>query len=223
MTMRKACDAVLFDFDMTLADSSQAIHHCTNMLAKYFDLREVSLAEVKAGIGLPIEDSWRLYWGDFQQEWLDYYRSNFRGEEQARIRLFHDAAATIEALRAAGIKVGVASNRRFASRAIAEVGLTELLDVVIGLEDVERAKPEPDCLIKGFEKLGVAPGDGLYVGDTDIDMKTALAAGTPGIGITTGNFDERGLLEAGAWKVLSRLGELPSLIVKISGENPKVW
>lgn len=223
MTLRKTCAAVLFDFDMTLADSSQAIHYCTNMLAKHFGVREVSLAKTMAGIGLPIEDSWRLYWGDFRQEWLDYYRANFRGEEQARIRLFHDAAGTIKELRAAGIKVGVASNRRFAARVIAEVGLTELLDVVIGLEDVERAKPEPDCLIKGFEKLGVAPGNGFYVGDTDIDMKTARAAGTLGIGITTGNFDENGLLEAGAWRVLSKLGELPGLVIKLSGENPKEW
>lgn len=223
MTTRKTCEAVLFDFDMTLADSSHAIHYCTNMLANRFGVREISLAEVKAGIGLPIEDSWRLYWGDFQQEWLDYYRANFRGEEQARIRLFNDAAGTIEVLRAAGIKVGVASNRRFAARAIAEVGLTELLDVVIGLEDVERAKPEPDCLIRGFEKLGVAPGNGLYVGDTDIDMKTACAAGTRGIGVTTGNFDENGLLAAGACRVLSRLSELPALLDELSGENPKAW
>lgn len=223
MTTYKQRKAVLFDFDMTLADSSHAIHYCTNMLAKHFNVKEVSLAEVKAGIGLPIEDSWRLYWGDFHPEWLDYYRANFRGEEQARIRLFHDAADTIEALRSTGIKVGVASNRRFAARAIAEVGLTELLDVVIGLEDVERAKPEPDCLIKGFEKLGIAPDEGFYVGDTDIDMKTASAAGTLGIGITTGNFDENGLNAAGAWRVLNSLNELPGLIAELGGENPKAW
>lgn len=219
MTKRRKCAAVLFDFDMTLADSSHAIHYCTNMLAKYAGVREVSLAEVKAGIGLPIEDSWRLFWGDFRQEWLDYYRANFRGDEGARIRLFPDAAATIATLRQAGVKVGVASNRRFAARVVEEVGLTELLDVVVGLEDVERAKPEPDCLIKGFGVLGVAPEDGLYVGDTDIDMKTACAAGTLAVGVTTGNFDETGLLAAGAWKVIRGLGELPGLLTALDRES----
>lgn len=220
MTTCGKCEAVLFDFDMTLADSSRAIHYCTNMLARYAGVREVPLAEVKAAIGLSIEDSWRLFWGEFKQEWLDYYRSNFRSEEQARISLFHDAARTVEKLRASGVKVGVASNRRFAARAVDGVGLAGSLDVVIGLEDVERAKPEPDCLIKGFAALGVAPGRGLYVGDADIDMKTALAAGTLGVGVTTGNFDENGLLAAGAWRVIASLGELPALISGLREEHP---
>ena len=68
--MTKDTKAVIFDFDMTLADSSYAIHHCSNLLARKFGLEEVSREVVLAGIGLPIEDCWRLYWGDFKEEWL---------------------------------------------------------------------------------------------------------------------------------------------------------
>lgn len=218
MTASGKCHAVIFDFDMTLADSSRAIHYCTNRLAAHAGLRKIPPDEVRAAIGVPIEDSWRSFWGDFKQEWLDYYRANLRGEEQARIKLFPDAARTLRELRASGVMLGVASNRRFAARAVEAVGLTGLLDVVIGLEDVTRAKPEPDCLIKGFAGLGAAPENGLYVGDTDIDMKTARAAGTTGIGVTTGNFDENGLLAAGAWRVLDCLGKLPGLVAGLRGE-----
>lgn len=217
MVTRKKCEAVLFDFDMTLADSSYAIHYCTNLTAKKFGFREIPYAEVKASIGLPIEDSWRFFWGDFKQEWLDYYRANFRGDEHSRIKLFPDAVGTVEILRASGRKVGVASNRRFAVRVVEQVGLAGLLDVVIGLEDVKRAKPEPDCIIEGFEKLGVAPERGIYVGDTDIDMKAARAAGVRGVGVTTGNFDKAGLAAAGAWRVLDGLGGLPGLIAGTAG------
>ena len=76
--MTKDTKAVIFDFDMTLADSSYAIHHCSNLLARKFGLEEVSREVVLAGIGLPIEDCWRLYWGDFKEEWLGYYRDEFR-------------------------------------------------------------------------------------------------------------------------------------------------
>lgn len=205
----KRFDAVLFDFDMTLADSSGAIFHCTNLLAKAHGLREVPMAEVKAAIGLPIEDSWRAFWGDFQQSWLDYYRSHFRGDENTRIKLYPNAAPVLKELRQSGKKVGVASNRRYAARAIEAIGLTPLLDVIIGLEDIERAKPEPDCLVKGFGALGVSLEHGIFVGDTDIDMKTAAAAGVRSVGVTTGNFDKEGLLAAGAHIVLDDLGELP--------------
>ena len=94
------------------------------------------------------------------------------------------------------------------------MGLTPMLDVVVGLEDVERAKPEPDSLLKGFEILGVAPSEGLYAGDTDIDMMTTVAAGCRGIGMTTGNFDKRALSEAGAWEVKDDLGEIPLLFAE---------
>lgn len=212
MTTHKKCEAVLFDFDMTLADSSDAIHHCTNLLAKEFGLREISHAEVKAAIGVPIEDSWYGFWGDFKQEWLNHYRAHFRDDEIARIKLFPSAFPTVKALKVKGKKLGVASNRRFAFRAVGETGLASLLDVIIGLEDVERAKPEPDCLIKGFEKLEVELENGIYVGDTDIDMKTATAAGIRGIGVTTGNFGAAELMAAGASLVLDELSRLSVII-----------
>lgn len=211
----KRCDAVLFDFDMTLADSSGAIFHCTNLLAKVHGLREVSLAEVKSAIGLPIEDSWRAFWGEFQQSWLDYYRSNFRNDEVSRIKLFPSALPVINELKESGKKVGVASNRRYAARAVETVGLTSLLDVIIGLEDIEKAKPEPDCLIKGFGDISVDLKHGVYVGDTDIDMKTAVAAGVYAVGVTTGNFGKAELIAAGASIVLDDLSELPRALKDI--------
>lgn len=202
---------VLFDFDMTLADSSYAIHHCINMLAKTLGLQEVSRETVLASIGLPIEGCFRAYWGDFRQEWLDLYREKFRSEEQGSLRLYPHALSTLAALRAKGVKVGVASNRRFARHVTDITGLTPLLDAIVGLEDVKRAKPEPDVLLVGLERLGVAPGDGLYVGDTDIDMQTAVAANIRGVGVTTGNFDAQGLKAAGAWLVLDDLSGVAAL------------
>lgn len=211
MFCSKKIKAVLFDFDMTLVDSSYAIHHCTNLLASHLGFEEVSREKVLAAIGLTIEDSWRSFWGDFRQEWVDHYRSSYRDEEQARLKFFPNTLSTLEDLRSKGIKVGVVTNRRFARRPVEYMGLSSMLDVVIGLEDVERAKPEPDPLLKGFGMLGISPTEGLYVGDTDIDMITSAAAGSLGIGMTTGNFDEPGLKRAGAWRVMDDLGEIPPL------------
>jgi phosphoglycolate phosphatase len=214
MTAKNKIKAVLFDFDMTLVDSSYAIYCCTNMLAQHLGVREVSREEVLASIGLTIEDSWRSYWGDFRQEWVDYYRANYREEEQARLKLFPGTVSTLETLRSRGIKVGVVSNRRYARRPVESTGLKPLLDVVIGLEDVERAKPEPESLLKGFNALDTEPELGIYVGDTDIDMKTSVAAGSRGIGMTTGNFCECELRNAGAWRVLDDLRDILPLIAE---------
>lgn len=209
--MTKDTKAVIFDFDMTLADSSYAIHHCSNLLARKFGLEEVSREVVLAGIGLPIEDCWRLYWGDFKEEWLGYYRDEFRGVEQTGIRLFPNTVAALEELRAKGVRTGVVSNRRFARRVVDATKLTPCMDVIIGLEDVTNAKPDPEALFKAIGKLGVGADEAVYVGDTDIDMKTAVAAAVRGVGVTTGNFGEDGLAAAGAWRVCSDLIEVPGL------------
>lgn len=60
--------AVVFDFDMTLADSSYAITDCTNRLAQEHGLRKVTREEVLKTIGMPIRDSWLQLWGEFKEE-----------------------------------------------------------------------------------------------------------------------------------------------------------
>ena len=83
--------------------------------------------------------------------------------------------------------------------------------MIIGLEDVTHAKPDPEPLLTALSRLGVEPAQAVYVGDTDIDMKTAAAAGVRGIGVTTGNFGAEQHLAAGAWRVCDSLAEAAAL------------
>ncbi len=204
--------AVIFDFDMTLADSSHAIHKCTNLVAAKFGLPTISRERVLEGIGLPVEESWRLYWGDYKDEWLAYYRENFRGLEQSEIRLFTNVLSALSKLRAAGVKTGVASNRRFARKVVEGVGLAPYMDAVVGLEDITKAKPDPEALFTAMGRLGAGAENSFYVGDTDIDMKTSVAASVRGIGSTTGYFGKEKLAGAGAWRVVADIAEVPPLL-----------
>ena len=65
---------------------------------------------VMAAIGLTIIDSWKMYWGEFREDWLAEYREKFRGEERKMLRLFPDTIPTLDALRGAGVKTGLVSN-----------------------------------------------------------------------------------------------------------------
>lgn len=209
--------AVLFDFDMTLIDSSYAIADCTNRLARAMGLREVSREEVLGVIGLPIEDSWIALWGHSQPEWLDYYRGHFRNVEQDGFREFPGTRSLPTALRAEGIRTGVVSNRRFARTAVEKCGIAELFDTIVGLEDVTHPKPDPESLFVALDRLGVAPDRALYVGDTDIDMKTAAAAGVRGVGMTTGHFRDAALRAAGAAWTCGDLREILHLLRQEDG------
>ena len=197
--------AFLFDFDMTLVDSSYGIHHCTNLLAEHFGLNNVTRAQVLYTIGFTMEESWKYLFGAFKEEWLQYYRENFRELEESKLKLFPNTVKTLETLHTKGYKVGVVTNRRFAMRPIKATGLEQLLDVVVGLEDGKPPKPDPYILLKGSELAGALPSEVVYVGDTDIDMKTAASANVRGIGMTTGNFSGTELSAAGAWRTMDDL------------------
>ena len=204
-------DAILFDFDMTLVDSSYAIHRCINLLADYAGLKPVSREKVLKNIGLKIEDCYINFWGEFKQEWLDYYRELFVAEEKAGLILYPGVVETLNDLKEKGLRIGVASNRHNVTSVLEATKLSEYLDVSVGLNDVKNAKPSPDILYKGLDTLGVSYKNGVYVGDTDIDMQTTVAAGIRGVGTTTGNFSSKELKAHGAWRVIDNIKEIMTL------------
>lgn len=209
---RQPVAAVLFDFDMTLVDSSYIITECTNLLADAKGLPRVTREELLKVIGLPIEESWRVLWGRFDETWLEFYRSNFREREQGGFIKFPGTIEVPELLKEMGVKVGVVSNRRFAHMAVEKSGLSHLFDTVVGLEDVGNPKPNPESVLLALERLGIEAAWAVYAGDTDIDMNTAVAANVRGIGMTTGAFEREHLLNAGATWVCDDMREIPGLL-----------
>ena len=211
---KPAARAALFDFDLTLMDTSYAITDCTNMLADEFGLKRVTRDEMIKLIGLPILDSWIALWGESRPEWLDFYRGELRAKEHSGFREFPDTRNALGRLRANGVLTGVVSNRNKARGAVEECGLAPLFDVIIGAEDVSSHKPHPDPLLKAMSLLGVEPGAAFYTGDTDIDMKTARSAGVRGIGVTTGAFGAEELISAGAEITCANLDGAADFILK---------
>jgi pyrophosphatase PpaX len=60
---------------------------------------------------------------------------------------------------------------------LARYGIDPLLDLVLGLEDVSRPKPDPEVVDKALRRFGAAAGEALLIGDSDKDLQAARAAG----------------------------------------------
>lgn len=211
MSTLKEIKAFLFDLDMTLIDSSYAIHTCTNMLAEDYGLKKVTREEVLATIGLPIEKCWEQLWGRYEVEWLNHYRTNFKKEETEGIRLFPNTITTLRTLRERGYKTAVVTNRKYPDTPIKWAGIDKHLDLMLGTAELKHTKPHPEPLLTACAALGVKPEEVIYTGDTDIDIKAARAAGIGAVGVTTGNFTAKKLEAEGAWKVINDLSELLSI------------
>ncbi|MDR1313041.1 MAG: HAD-IA family hydrolase [Deltaproteobacteria bacterium] len=204
--------AVLFDFDMTVADTASSILTAMNMFAAEMGLREVTSEDLMKAIGLTLEETWMSYWGRCEPEWPDYYRSRYKTQEISGFRPFPDTLPVLAKLRFAGVKTAVVTNRWMARLAVESSGLAGQFDAIVGAEEAERPKPDPDPVLKALAILGVPPESAVLIGDSHLDMLAAVAAGATAIGVSTGGTSPEGLYEAGARSVCGRLGEAMGLI-----------
>ncbi|MDX6274917.1 MAG: hypothetical protein QOJ92_2127 [Frankiales bacterium] len=114
------------------------------------------------------------------------------------LRPFDGAADLLEALQARGLHVVLATSASPDElERVAKVLPIDEYDVVGG-EDVENAKPEPDLVAAALAKAGVPAERAMFIGDTVWDVEAASRAGVPCIGLLTGGISMSELIGAGA-------------------------
>ncbi len=175
--------AVFFDFDYTLGDATDAIFagftHGMTLLGWPVPEREA----VRKTVGLPLELAYTNLTGDADPEHQQQFRTAFssvaRPMQAQGVPLFSGAAELLRALHQKGIRIAVASTKQrgVLEGILGKHGLLDVLEFVIGGDDVEHMKPAPDCLFLGLERMGLTPDELLFCGDTTIDASTARNAG----------------------------------------------
>jgi phosphoglycolate phosphatase-like HAD superfamily hydrolase len=93
------------------------------------------------------------------------------------------------------------------------MGIRDLVDVLVGTDEVPHGKPAPDSALLALKQLRVEAADTWYVGDALSDVAMSLAAGMRPLGVTTGACSEEQLLEAGAELVVSSPDEVAAVIL----------
>jgi 2-phosphoglycolate phosphatase len=207
--------AVLFDLDGTLIDSYDAITASVNHVRGLHNLPPLSEPEVRTKVG---RGAIRLMVdtvgvGDPQanvNEYLAHHPSVLR----SGTRLLPGVIETLTYLHGKKYRLGVCSNKpvAFSRELLTFLGLEPLLDLVIGPEDVARPKPAPDMILAALTRLGLAPGDALYIGDMVVDIETARAAGVTVFVVPTGSETIERLDAAKPDRRLSGLRDLIDLL-----------
>ena len=73
-----------------------------------------------------------------------------------------------------------------------------LFDFPVGMKEGMRKKPAPDAVLQVLEHFGAAREDAVFIGDSDVDVQTALNAHLTCVGVTWGFRDREVLENAGA-------------------------
>src|SRR5699024_7332358 len=100
--------------------------------------------------------------------------------------VFPGVRRALETLRAAGIRLGVCTNKNqdLAETVLEELGLADFFSVVLGADSVPEPTPAPGQLLAVLTSLDANPGTLLYIGDSMIDEATARAANVPFLATT---------------------------------------
>ena len=117
---------------------------------------------------------------------------------------------TVDELRKRGMRLGVVTSKRreLALQGLALFGLDGAFEFVIGSDDCERHKPDPEPVLMGCGRLGLEPAACAYVGDSPFDLQAARAAGTTAVAALWGMFPEEVLAAEGPDAMCRRPEEL---------------
>jgi phosphoglycolate phosphatase len=175
--------AVLFDFDYTLGDSTEPIvASCTAALAA-LGWPAPEREAVRLTIGYTLEDGYTILTGDKDEDHRHQFFLQFKAHAQpimARDTVLCPGAGEVLAwLKEAGIPAGIVSTKD--SEAVDAIfrkeDLRQTLALIVGGRDVKKAKPDPEGLNVAIERLGIDKSHILFCGDTVIDAETARRAG----------------------------------------------
>ncbi|WP_186200487.1 HAD family hydrolase [Burkholderia gladioli] len=206
--------AYLFDFDLTLADSSDAICFCATAALGDMGQAVPPRERIEDSIGLTLEQTFAFLTGNQDAALAASYRSRFVAHADrvmvGMTRFYPDAVALLAELHARRIPVAIVSTkyRYRIEQILRHLDLAQLVTVIVGHEDVGRHKPDPEGLLKALDLLGVKADEAIYVGDHTADQQAAAAAGTRFVGAVTGKISSAQWRERGCRAIERELGEV---------------
>ena len=210
--------AVIFDFDLTLADSSPGFEACHRYAAERLGLTPPTLDAVRRSIGTPPHLAVPMLYGPAVDgrvdEYLDIYQPHADKVMGPLTLILPGARETLQRLTDAGIPFAIVSQklRYRVEEVLQREGLLDAFACVLGGEDVPAFKPHPSGLLLALGRLGVSASDAIYVGDTTIDAEAAANAGLRFVAVLTGPTTREDLASYTTAAILDSIGSLPDLI-----------
>lgn len=218
-------EAVLFDLDGTLLDSAGDVATALNCTLSDFDLGRIEPDEVRRMIGggaqVLLDRALRHLGrdaGSVQSQALTHrFLSHYDCLVHYDASDTHVYAGVVDGLRelhAQGLRLAVVTNKHqgIATRLLHRLKLGGWIEAVIGRDNCERGKPDPQPLRLACETLNVEPGHALMVGDSANDVAAARAAGIAVVCVPYGYTEGLDPRSLACDAYVETLAELPALL-----------
>lgn len=213
-------EAVLFDLDGTLIDTVDDIGDAVNRVLsnRRFPTHSSSAYRKFVGDGakmlieraLPEEHRNNETIDACLKEYIEDYSRNYN----VKSKLYYSIPHLLDTLKTKGLKLAILSNKPddISKNCVKTFLSTWDFDIVLGQRDSVPRKPNPQGALEIAKRLSIPPSHFLYLGDTAIDMKTAVSAGMYPVGVLWGFRPLKELLENGARAVIEEPIEVLDII-----------
>ena len=218
----KKYDTVIFDLDGTLLNTLEDLTNSVNFaLARYgFTCR--TMAEVRGFLGNAAARLMELSIPDGinnpqYEKCLTDFRNYYSENMQNKTVVYKGIMELLEQLSKEDYKIAIVSNKSDkAVKELNQVYFGKYIKVAIGESENVSIKPAPDTVFKALEELGSTVDKALYVGDSEVDVKTAKNSGMICVGVTWGFRDREVLEQNGADYIIDRPQELLKIIAYLN-------
>ena len=216
--MYKAC---IFDLDGTLTDTLESLTFSVNATLDELGLEHISRDQCRRFVGdgakklveRALEAS-----GDPQmkmaEEAVSIYKRIFSKNCTYLVKPYDGIMDMIQELKKKGLKTAVFSNKPHLQTidVVETVFGKDVFDHIQGQKDGFPRKPDPKGLFEILSEFQISPEECIYVGDSEVDMKTGISAGIKTVGVNWGFRGKKILEDAGAYATIDKAGELLKLI-----------
>ena len=193
---------IILDFDGTLGDTTSVIVRTTQATIKELGLPARTDQECASMIGLRLVEIPPVLFPGHEVDG-DLYASTYRRifnifNTDGAVTLYPNVLETLKELKDRGLTLTIASSRSNASLSdyISKLGLSSVISLILGANDVKEGKPNPEAVNRTLEKYGVRPEEAIVVGDTVFDINMGKNAGTRTCGVTYGNGSRESMADA---------------------------
>ena len=181
--------AVIFDLDGVMVDSEGLHVEAWQVL---FDREGIAVADEEHdhGVGMVDADWIRWLFGRRGQQadavwWSEAKREIYAGILKSNVRPFPGVQELVRRLHGE-FRLAIASNswREDIETVVGALGVADRFRVLVGKQDVERHKPDPQIYLLAASRLGLPPAACTVVEDSVLGIQAAKAAGVRCIAVT---------------------------------------
>lgn len=212
--MTKRITTLLFDFDGTLLNTNELIIHTFSLVLDNHFPDQYNRDDILQFIGPSLNQTFDVIAPSRAEELVREYRELNIALHDELVSEYDGVVETLHILKDRGLKMAIVSTKKRATilHGLRLMGVSELFDAIISLDEVENPKPDPEPILKALKELSSSAEESLMIGDNSHDIDGGKNAGVRTAGVAWSAKGEDFMASLGPDYMLQHISDLLDIV-----------